>query len=119
MPSRRQFIQVGIAGAAVLAAARWLDGPQAAAAPRFRFLDESGAAMIAAIAPVVLAGSLPPQPEARALALGEVVAAFDRAVAGLSPAVREEVEELFGVLRFAPLRIAFTGLWSPVGDSPP
>ena len=119
MPSRRQFIQVGVAGAAILAAARWLDRPEAVAAPvAYRFLDARGAAAVGAIVPVVVA-TLPSEPAARARAIEEVVSAFDRAVSGLSPAVRKEVDELFSLLRFAPTRLMFTGLWSPVEESPP
>jgi hypothetical protein len=103
----------------MLAAARLLDGPRAQPAQPHRFLDARSAAIMAHVVPVILAGSLPQPPEARAVAVREVVDAFDRAVAGLSPAVQQEVEELFSVLRFAPMRIAFTGLWSPVESSTP
>lgn len=117
MPTRRQFIQVGLAGAAVLATVRWLASPQAAPAADFRFLDTAGVAMVAAFVPVVLAGSLPEETQARARAVREVVEAFDRAVAGLRPAVQKEVDQLFGILRFPPARLAFTGLWAPVEES--
>ena len=117
MPTRRQFIKVGLAGAAVLAAVRWLESPQAAPATDYRFLDASGVAMVAALVPVVLTGSLPEEAEARARAVREVVEAFDRAVAGLSAAVQKEVDQLFSVLRFPPTRLAFTGLWAPVEES--
>lgn len=117
MPTRRQLIKAGIAGAALLAGARWLDSPRAAPAKGYAALDARSAAMAAAFIPVVLEGSLPEEPQARARAIGEVVEAFDRAVAGLSPAVQREVEQLFSVLRFAPTRIALTGLWSPVEES--
>jgi hypothetical protein len=119
LPTRRQFIKVGIAGGAVLVTARWLGGPAAAPAPGHRFLDEAGAAIVAAFVPVVLEGSLPVEGPSRARAVVDVVAAFDRAVAGLSPAVQEEVDQLFGVLRFPPTRLAFTGLWQPVPESTP
>jgi hypothetical protein len=118
LPTRRQFIKVGVAGAAVLAAARWLDAPQAAPAKGYRALDARSAAIAAAFIPVVLDGSLPDEPQARARAIGEVVAAFDRAVAGLSPSVQEEMQQLFSVMRFPPTRIALTGLWVAVEDSP-
>ena len=117
MPSRRQFIKVGLAGAAVLATVRWLESPQAAPATDFRFLDISGVAMVAAVVPVVLAGSLPEDTQARARAVREVVEAFDRAVGGLSAGVQREVDQLFSVLRFPPARFAFTGLWAPVEES--
>jgi hypothetical protein len=33
--------------------------------------------------------------------------------------VQKEVDELFSVLRFAPARLMFTGLWSSLEDSTP
>ena len=119
MPTRRQLLKVGIAGGLVLAGARWLDRPQALAAANLRFLDERGAAAMAALVPVVLEGTLPQDPVAKRQAIAETVEAFDRAVAGLSPAVQKEVEELFSILRFAPTRLMFTGLWAPVEESSP
>jgi hypothetical protein len=119
VPTRRQFLHVGLAGAAILAAARWLDKPEAAAASSpWRFLDARGAAILGAIVPVVVA-TLPSEPAARSRAIEDVVAAFDRAVSGLSPGVRREVDQLFSLLRFAPTRLMFAGLWSPVEESPP
>ena len=117
MPTRRQFIKVGIASAALLATVRWLDRSEAAPAANHRFLDSAAVVMTAAFVPVVLATSLPDEPAARAHAIREVVDAFDRAVSGLSPAVQKEVEQLFSVLRFAPSRVAFTGLWQPLEES--
>jgi hypothetical protein len=110
---------VGIAGGLVLAGARWLDRPQAVAAANYRFLDERSAAAAAALVPVVLDGAMPREAAAKRKAIDETVEAFDRAVAGLSPAVQKEVEELFSILRFGPTRLMFAGLWSPVEESSP
>ena len=118
MPSRRQFLRVGVASAAILAAARWLDQPHAAAAPAYRFLDARSAAVVAALVPVIVT-TLPAEAATRAHACEEIVAAFDRAVSGLSPAVQKEVEELFSILRFAPARLMFTGLWSSFEEAAP
>ena len=117
MPTRRQLLKVGIAGGLVLAGARWLDRPQAVAAPSYRFLDERSASATAALVPVVLDGALPRDAAARKQAIDETVEAFDRAVAGLSPAVQKEVGELFSILRFPPTRLMLTGLWSPLEES--
>ena len=119
MPSRRTFIKVGIAGGLLLAGTRWLDRPQAVAATHFRFLDERAASAVAALVPVVLEGGLPKDAAASKRAVDETVEGFDRAVAGLSPAVQKEVDELFSILRFPPARLMFTGLWSPVEESTP
>jgi hypothetical protein len=115
--SRRQFIRVGFAGAALLAATRLLDRPAGAANASYRILDEQSAATVTALVPVVLAGALPGDPAARAKAIGEVVETFDRAVGGLALAVQDEIAQLFSFLHFAPTRAAFAGLWSPVSES--
>jgi hypothetical protein len=116
--TRRQFIKVGLAGAAVLAAARFLEPPRAAAVG-YRILDEEAARMVAALVPVVLAGALPEDTAARSRAVRETVEAFDRAVSGLTPSVQEEVGQLFSFLAFAPTRIGFARLWVPVEEATP
>ncbi len=108
MATRRQFLQVGLAGTIVLLTVPVLSRP--GATPR---------AAIGALVPVVLAGSLPEEPAARSRAVREVVEAFERAVAGMSPAVQEEIAQLLGLLTFAPTRILFTGLASRVESSSP
>ena len=97
---------------AVLAIARVLERP--ALPTSFRVLDGASAPLIAALVPVVLAGALPNRQSERSVAIQEVVEAFDRAVSGLSPAVRDEIDDLLGVLRFGPTRLVFTGLWAPI-----
>jgi hypothetical protein len=109
--SRRRFLQVGLAGTALLVAARWLDRP-APAAP-LHVLDPDRTRVIEALVPAVLANALPSDPEQRRLAIAEVVAAFDRAVSGLFPAVQGEIADLLGLLHFAPTRLALAGLSSP------
>ena len=115
---RRVFLQVGVAGAAVLALARWIDRPVDAATTA-RFLDARGMRTVGALVPVILAGALPSDEVARRAAISETVAAFDRAVSGLAPPVQREIGELFSFLHTAPLRIAVTGLWQPVDESTP
>ena len=117
MPSRRQFLRVGAAGAAVLFAAHWLRDADAAPAEGYRVLDARAARIVAALAPVVLAGALPI--EGRERHVRDVVAAFDRAVGAMSPAVRGEVAQLFSVLAFRPSRVAMAGLWQPIERSDP
>jgi hypothetical protein len=111
--SRRTLLKAGIAGAAALVAARWLymqmsttTGQQVAA------LDASSRAVVAAIVPVMLEGALPGG-EAAPAARERVVAGVDLAIAGLPPAVRSEIDELFSLLAFAPTRCLIVGVWSP------
>jgi len=112
MLSRRRFLQVGLAGSAVLAATRFLERPAAAA-------EAEGDSVVRALVPVVLAGSLPTDAVARGRAVRETVEAFARAIAGLSPAVRDEIDQLLGTLRFGPTRFALTGLWAPLEEASP
>jgi hypothetical protein len=104
-PGRRRFLQVGLAGTAVLATAGW-------------FATSRGG-VVEALVPVVLDGSLPaPGPE-RERAVRDVTEAFHRAVAGLTPAVQGEVAQLLALLRFAPTRLAFTGIAAPLDAAAP
>ena len=117
--SRRRFIQVGVAGAALLAAVRWLDAPgRAWAAPGFR-LDTGASEVIRALVPVVLAGALPNDTATRAKAIDEIVEAFARAVGGLAPAIQEEIAEMLSLLAFAPTRITVAGVTSAWRDASP
>lgn len=116
MLTRRRFLQVGLAGAVVLGAAAILHRPE----PQYRsgslalkMLDAEGAALIAALAPAILAGALPTEADSRRIAISEVVDAFDRALAGLSPAVQEELQQLVTLLTFAPSRALVAGVWTP------
>lgn len=120
MVSRRSFLKVGIAGGLVFAAARWLDRPSAVAAdPAYLFLDAQTARLVSALVPVVLSGTLPADATGRRRAVEETTSAFDRAVAGLSPSVRKEVDELLAILRFGPTRLVFAGVWDPIEEAPP
>ena len=105
--TRRRFLQVGAAGAAVLVAARLLERP------------EPASPLLAALAPVILAGTLPEGAGERAAAVRQVVSSVEAAIAGLAPTAREEVAQLFAVLRFGPARFATTGLWQPIERSSP
>lgn len=103
---------MGLAGAAVLVAARVLDRPTLPPGTNFRFLDARSAGVVHALVPVVLAGTLPVAGDERDAAVREVVEAFDRAVSGLSPTVQKEMDDLFSLLRYAPTRIVFTGVYA-------
>jgi hypothetical protein len=108
LTTRRQFLQVGLAGTAVLLTVPLLSRP-----------SPDSSALLGALIPVVLDGSIPQEPKARAQAVREVTEAFQRAVAGMSPPVQEEIGQLLGLIAFAPTRILFTGLPSSVEKSAP
>ena len=109
MVSRRTFLKAGAGSACVLIVARSLDRRVFARDDKSGSLDlkklaNKDAECIAALAVAVLKGALPDDPVARTVAINEVVEAFDRTVAGLSPAIQKEVEELLSLLTFSPTR---------------
>jgi hypothetical protein len=120
---RREFLKIGFAGAAVLALTRSLnrsvfaqDQP-ALGSLDLKKLANKDAEVIAALAPVILAGGLPDESVSRQVAINEVVEAFDRTVAGLSPAVQTEVEELLSLLTMSVTRRFVAGVKSPWRDA--
>ena len=116
--SRRTFLKVGVASACVLVAARVLDREvfvlgEARGSLDLRALSNKDAACIAALAGAVLKSILPDDAAARLVAINEVVEAFDRTVAGLSPAVQTEMEELLSLLTFSVTRRFVAGVSKP------
>ena len=113
--TRRTLLKAGIAGGAALFLARWLYTQTSAPAlpdTRFVVLDARARSIVSAIVPVLLEGALPAAPEAEAARM-EVVVNVDQAIAGLPPAARKQIEQLFALLAFAPSRCLIAGVWSP------
>ena len=102
--SRRRLIFTGVAGAAVLAAARWLQWPKDSVATT---LSADAADVMRAIIPALLDGALPEDATERRAAIDETVGAVAIAIAGLPPTAREELSSLFALLAFGPVRVAF------------
>ena len=111
--NRRQWIGSGIAAAALLLGAGALYEFAADPAPRddyrFRVLSDEDRGILAAIGPVMLAGSLPQNEDAKRT----FIEGFDTAVAGLTPSVQAEVAQLLMLLRVPPLRMIATGVMKP------
>jgi len=111
--SRRTLLKAGIAGAAALWLARWLYTPTLPPArPTPNALDPEARTIVAAIIPVLLDGALPSGPEAQS-ARADTLAAVEEAIAGLPPATRKELADLFSLLGFPPTRCFVAGIWSP------
>lgn len=113
--SRRTLLTVGLAGGAALLFARWLYTPTATPPRRTENaspLDPTARTVVAAIIPVFLAGALPDASD-RPSAHAETVDGVERAIAGLPPATRKELAELFSLLAFPPTRCLIAGIWSP------
>ncbi|OHX10838.1 hypothetical protein BI347_20245 [Chromobacterium sphagni] len=117
MPSRRQLLKAGALGSAALLLAGYWASPQVepdgagAAGPSLSCLRPQDALILAALAPVLL--GLPGLPVA------QVVAGVDKAVAGLQPAVRGEVRQLFDLLGNRWARRWLAGIRSPWPSAAP
>ncbi len=111
MLTRRQFLKVGIGGAAVLAAAKLVYDLRPPAHPPASAPPLPGADardVVAALVPVVLAGALPA--EEREAVVGRVSDDVLAAIAALPPAAQAELGELFALLSFAPSRFLLAGV---------
>ena len=118
MPTRRQFIKTGVAGGVLLAAAyvlhRPLDRLGKEALVAARPMEASLRKVVAALAPVILAGATTSTgPEfLRRVSDGVLIA-----VSGLSAPAQREVAELFALLDFAPTRVLVAGLQTDWADA--
>jgi len=115
MLTRRQFLKAGVIGGAMLTAVGSWYGYRHYGVGRGgepAGLDAEARTVVAALAPVLLRGALPEPPQ-RGAAVGDVVTGVDRAIRGLSPAARREVQQLFALLVFAPTRMAVAGVREP------
>jgi hypothetical protein len=111
--SRRTLLKAGVAGGAALLLARWLYTPSSLPArPTPETLDSGAREIVAAIIPIVLDGALPGGPEAQR-ARADALAAVEKAIAGLPPAPRKELADLFSLLGFPLTRCLIAGIWSP------
>lgn len=111
--SRRRLLQAGIAGAAALAVAGGVAWFRRRADERPRALDRDAREIVRAIVPAMLAGALPAADAERSRAIDDTVEAVDHAVAGLPPAVRGELGQLFALLALGLGRRVFAGVPSP------
>lgn len=113
-PSRRELLKTGVLGCAALAIVGLAAAAWARAQPiegDFTFLTPEDRVIVAAIAPVMLAGALPAGGTERASAEIEVVRGVDRAISGLAPATQAELRQLFDLLGLGIARVLVAGLW--------
>jgi len=115
MPTRRQFLKYGVAGALALTAAGVARGQPAnrvyraaSGAEPLTVLGAEDRAVLAAIAPAMLAGT-----GAVLERRDAVVGSVDRAVAGLPPHLQREVLQLLALLGSWPGRRWIAGVASP------
>lgn len=111
IPSRREFLKAGLAGSLALAFAGVVKAgttyqPAGPDTP-LGVLDAADRTVLAAIVPVMLAGT------DGTVQVEVVVASVDRAIAGLPPHLQREVRQLFALLGFPPARWLLCGIRAP------
>ncbi len=109
MTSRREFLKTGLAGGLLLNVAG-CTRPSA---------DGGREVILKALIPVLLAGALASEGEARQTQLALTISGVGKAIDGLSLATQKEVGELFDLLAFPPTRILAAGLWSSWPEASP
>jgi len=113
---RRTFLKVGVAGAALLFAGRWLPPARAGLASAgqalaFANLSPADAVALERIIPVMLHGALPQDEAQRQAAIGEILHGIDVTIGYQPPAVRREIRDLFGLLTKSVTRVVVAGVW--------
>lgn len=115
--SRRRLLKAGLAGGAVLAAAGGLAWFHRRAGGPPPALDRDAREIVRAIVPAMLNGALPAAKAERTSAIDETVAGVDGAIAGLPPASRGELAQLFALLALSLGRRVFAGVATPWADA--
>ncbi len=123
--SRREFLQVGLAGATGLALVRYCQiavasGNEAKAAPAVRWLSQQQVELFGALWPAILADAVTLDAEARTVAGQEIIESINRTLAGLMPAVQQEVQDLLGLLTFGLTKRFLAGIsgeWRDASDT--
>lgn len=100
MTSRREFLKTGLAGGLLL---------NVAACTR-PMVDGGRETVLKALIPVVLAGALAAEDEARQAQINLTVSGVGKAIDGLSLATQKEVGELFDLLAFPLTRMLVAGI---------
>ena len=119
---RRSFLKGGLVATVALAvggvtAARLTDGSPAALLDEAANLTPAGQQIMRKVMIAVLDDMLPDEPEARDAALRDAVAELDTTIGALPPHTQKELRDLFGLLSFAPTRLALSGRWGGWQDA--
>lgn len=121
---RRKFLKTGVAGTALLLAARWTHAapsattPASVSAPSLKFLTRDDVIVLLSIVPVMLKGALPPDEAAHAAALDEILAGIDATIGYEPPSVRQEIRDLFNLLENSATRAVVAGIWTRWDKAP-
>lgn len=110
-PSRRRLLQVGVAGAVVLALVPLFTREQKRVARGFQHLREPDLDLWHALIPALLAGLLPTEAVPRDAVVEKILKRIDGSLALMQPSVRAQVLKLYDFVEMAPARGLTSGFW--------
>ncbi len=119
-PSRRRLLRLGLLGTALLAGAGGIaslsSSRQSPPAAGYLILRAEDLQFLQALAPVILAGAWPAADRTQIEA--ELFAAIDDGLARVSPAMLQQIRQLFDVVASPLTRGPLTGVWQAWADTP-
>jgi len=122
--SRRSFLKLGLMSTSVLASASLVSGltgcsamPKTQTASPLKLLRPKDVAILESLAPVVLAGCIPENPQQRSAALQQLIENTDSFLFHSSQFNHHALAELFDLLYLPPTRIALAGVWNSWEDA--
>jgi len=120
--NRRDFLKLGAVSSTALAATSLtatLTGCSDTVEPngQWKILTPSDGVMLAAIAPVMLKGSLPTDAKSQKAAIATILNTIDMGLDKFDPHNLKQVRDLFNVLNFGVARGLTTGVWSKWEDA--
>ncbi|MBA56981.1 MAG: twin-arginine translocation pathway signal protein [Pseudomonadales bacterium] len=125
---RRSFLKLGVVGSSVLAGAGVLGSLQGCSnhtvendahnrSQQLGYLREKDAIILSAVAPAVLQGNFPTEPEKRQQTLDRLLIDIDQFIQNTSPSAQKQIHELFDLLYLAPFRMLVAGIWPQWQDA--
>ena len=117
---RRGFLKVSLVGSGLLLGASVLGSVQGCATHQLatqperplKVLRDKDAAILSAVAPVVLKGAFPVEPQPRREALDRLLVQIDTFLSHSSEYAHGEFKKLFDLMYLPVTRVLLTGLWS-------
>ena len=120
--NRRDFLKLGAASSAALTATALTATLAGCSDPlpansQWKVLREKDRILLAAIAPVMLKGSLPSEPNAQQQSIKTMLEYIDIGISKLGPHNTKQLSDLFTLLNFGLSRGLTTGVWSKWEDA--
>ena len=118
-PSRRSFLKLGLISSGVLSGAGMIAGstgcsatPSTQTTAQLKLLRPQDVVILESLAPIVLAGAFPSDPQLQSDALQRLIEKTDDFLFRSSPFNHQGLADLFDLLYMPATRIALAGVWN-------